>query len=238
VEPNGAGTATKVAKAADESQEKPGQLFRVRELRLENGELGYVSRTTNPNYRVYLAGTNVKVEGLSNHREKTPAKVSLTGKLQGAGPTRADVGFLPDDRGPDLDLEVALERVPLPELNDALRAVAGVDVDEGALSVYTELKVRKGEIEGYVKPIFDDVEVYARAQDAEKGIGQQLYEGAVGGLAEAFQNQRKDDVATVIPLRGRIENPDAGILATIAGIFRNAFFDAIVPGLEGRRPPG
>jgi hypothetical protein len=237
-EPNGAATATKVAKAADDSQEEPGQLYRVRELRLENGELGYVSRTTDPHYRVYLGGANLKVEGLSNHREKRPAKVRLTGKLQGEGPTTADVSFLPDDRGADLDLTVALERVPLPELNDALRAVAGVDVDEGALSIYGELKSRKGEIDGYLKPIFDDVEVYDRAQDAGKGVGRQLYEGVVGGLTEAFQNQRKDDVATVIPLRGRIENPDAGILATLAGIFRNAFFDAIVPGLEGRRPAG
>jgi hypothetical protein len=237
-EPNGAATATKVARAADDSQEKAGQLFRVRELRLENGELGYVSKTTDPNFRVYLAGTNVKVEGLSNQRAKTPAKVTLSGRLQGRGPARAEVSLLPDERGPDLDLALALERVPLPELNDALRAVARVDVTKGTLSVYSEIESRKGEVEGYVKPIFDDVDVYDRSQDAEKGIGQQVYEGVVGGLTEALQNQRKDDVATVVPLRGRIEDPEAGVLATIAGILRNAFFQAIVPGLEGRRGSG
>lgn len=234
VAPNGAETATRVAKAADEAQEAPGQLFRVRQLVLDGGEVGYVSQVTDPPYRVYLGGAKLRVHGLSNHREKTPATVSLSGRLQGEGPTRGEVWFRPDDRGPDLDLTLSVEKAPLPKLNDAIRATAGVDVNEGTLSVYTEMKARKGEVEGYVKPLLADVDVYDREQDAEKGIGQQLYEGVVGGVTEAFQNQRKDDVATVVPLRGRIENPDTSVLETIVGILRNAFVAAIQPGLESR----
>lgn len=122
-------------------------------------------------------------------------------------------------------------------MNDVLRATAGVDVSKGTLDLYCELKSRKGEVEGYMKPLLADVDVYDRAQDAEKGIGQQIYEGIVGGATEAFRNHRKDDVATEIPLRGRIESPNASVLATIGGILKNAFIQGVVPGLEGRTRP-
>jgi hypothetical protein len=126
----------------------------------------------------------------------------------------------------------AMEDAPLPKMNDVLRAIAGVDVKQGELDVYGELKARRGEVEGYLKPLLVDVDVYDRAQDAQKGIGQQVYEGIVGGIGEAFRNRRKDDVATVVPLRGRLDDPNAGILATIGGILKNAFIKGIAPGLD------
>ena len=39
-------------------------------------------------------------------------------------------------------------------------------------------------------------------------------------------------MATVVPIAGPVENPKAGTWPTIAGLIRNAFFRAILPGFE------
>jgi hypothetical protein len=104
------------------------------------------------------------------------------------------------------------------------------------MSVYSELHVRNGRVQGYVKPIFVDVDVYSARQDAGDSPLQQAYEGVVGGLATVLRNQLRGQVATQTDLSGPIENPHANVLEIAVQLVRNAFFKAILPGLDGRGP--
>jgi hypothetical protein len=98
--------------------------------------------------------------------------------------------------------------------------------------------VREGRIEGYVKPLFEDVNVYTREQDGKKGVFKRLWEGiVVEGLANLLQN-RRDEVATVARVEGAVANPRASNWEVLAGLIENAFFDAILPGFEGELAPG
>ena len=91
--------------------------------------------------------------------------------------------------------------------------------------------MRDGAIEGYVKPLFKNVEVYESEQDKHKNIFRQAYEGIVGGAAKLLKN-RRGEVATVTSLNGPLANPKANALQALRGVLRNAFTQAILPGFR------
>jgi hypothetical protein len=152
----------------------------------------------------------------------------------GEAPLHLEADFAPAARQADFRMKLRVEEVPLEKLNDVLQAKAGIDVVKGRLSIYSELGVRDGRVEGYVKPLFSDMDVYDPAQDEKKGPFKQLYEALVGAGSTVLEN-RRDEVATVADLSGPIENPDASTLDVVLGLLRNAFISAIRPGLEPRR---
>ena len=64
-------------------------------------------------------------------------------------------------------------------LNNLLRAYGGVDVVSGLFSVFSEVTVKEGKVEGYLKPLFKDVEAYDPEQDRDKGLLHKIYEKAI-----------------------------------------------------------
>lgn len=51
--------------------------------------------------------------------------------------------------------------------------------------------------------------------------------------AEVLEDQDSEQVAARVPFSGTIEDPDAGILATVVSVLRNAFVAAFARSLEG-----
>jgi hypothetical protein len=58
----------------------------------------------------------------------------------------------------------------LRDMNDLLKAKAGIDVTSGFLSYYSELSVRNDAIDGYVKVLLNDLDIYGSAQDKKKPL--------------------------------------------------------------------
>ena len=161
--------------------------------------------------------------------------VKITGRLQGTGQTLVAITMRAENHGPDFDLNTRVENVDLPKMNDLLRATAKFDVAAGHLSVFSEATVKNGQIQGYVKPLFKDLKVYEKGKDADKTFGQKVKEKAIDVAGKVLKNHPRKEVATVVPIAGPIENPQAGTWPTIAGLIRNAFFKAILPGFERER---
>jgi hypothetical protein len=88
-------------------------------------------------------------------------------------------------------------------------------------------------VTGYVKPLFRDLDVYDEHQDKHKGFFRKLYEGVVGGIARLLENKTpREEVATKADLGGRLEDPHASTLQIVVRLIQNAFFRAILPGLD------
>lgn len=119
----------------------------------------------------------------------------------------------------------------LKPLNQLLRAKGKFDVTEGTLSVYGEVRVKDGMIDGYVKPLFQDIKVYDKEQDKNKNVLHKMYEAVVGGVAHLLEN-RQGKVATVTNIHGPVDDPNANALQVIYGLIRNAFIKSIVPGFQ------
>jgi hypothetical protein len=78
----------------------------------------------------------------------------------GSGPSRIDVAFRPETKGPDFNLALSIEDTDMRNMNNLFRAYGNFDVVNGKFAFYSDLKVRQGKIDGYVKPLFHDMDVY------------------------------------------------------------------------------
>lgn len=220
-------------RAADRAQD-PGLQFQVDRLDIVKSNVGFVNRTTTPSYRVFLTDATASLTNLSSLPSGETAVATLRGKFMGSGPASAGFKLLPTRPGPDFDLAVQIDETDLPTMNDLLRAHGKFDVVAGHFSLYTELRARNRQVAGYVKPLFQDMEVYDAKQDRNKNLARKAYEAVVGAASKVLQNRPRDEVATRVELSGRLDNPNTSLIATIAGLVENAFFKAILPGFDAQ----
>jgi hypothetical protein len=56
--------------------------------------------------------------------------------------------------------------------------------------------VKDGQVQGYVKPLFRDMDVYDSGQDRHKPLLTRFFEGVVGGVSKMLENRPREEVAT------------------------------------------
>ena len=219
-------------KTAKKLQNEPETLIRIDHGELKNSEFGFINEAAKPPYRVFLSNGALHLENISNHLSEGSAVVRLTGAFMGTGDTVVSGTFRPEEKTPDFDLGIKIQRTKMRAMNDLLQAYGNFDVTAGLFSLYSELKVKEGHVEGYIKPLFKDMKVYDARQDSEKTLFRKLYEGLVGGVAKLLENTPRDEVATRTDVAGPLENPRASTWQTVVNLVTNAFFKAVLPGFE------
>ena len=224
--------AKEVARAAEKASNHPDLLLRIDRGKILNSEVGFVNEAVQPAYRVFFTDTNIGLENFSNQLSEGTAYIKLTGKFMGSGLTQLSGTFRPEITSPDFDLQVRMVKAKMKSMNDILRAYGNFDVTNGVFSFFTELKVKDGQISGYAKPLFKDVDVYNAEQDQDKGLLQKLYEGALNDVTDILANVPRNEVATKVDISGSVKNPKMNTWDVVAGLIQNAFFKAILPGFE------
>ncbi|HWO42420.1 MAG TPA: DUF748 domain-containing protein [Candidatus Eisenbacteria bacterium] len=230
-EPAPKDVAKKVDRAVKEHSDSPTLDFRIDKVLL-HGRVGFFNPAANPAYRLFIDQTNLQISNLTNQSEDGIMVGQLRGKFMGTGDTRITINARPNKKGPDFDLKIAVENTDMRAMNDLFRAYGNFDVVAGLFSFYSEISVRNGAIAGYVRPFFQEMDVYDRRQEKEKGLFRKLYEGVIGGLTVLLQNKPRDEVATSVSISGKLSDPQTSTWETVLGLIQNAFFKAILPGFE------
>ena len=221
--------------AAKKASNDPGLELQIDRLEIAKGRFGFVNRAATPPYRLSLTDATLTVENLSNQRAEGPSTIRLSGKFMGSGQTQAWATMRPARAGADLDLKVSVEDTEMASMNDVVRAYGKFGVSQGQFSLFSELKVTDGNITGYVKPLFRDVQVGADQPDEPKNFGQKVRERLIAVLAKILKNRPRGEVATVVTISGRVDQPQTRLWEAIGGLLRNAFLRAILPGFEQDR---
>jgi hypothetical protein len=227
--------AQQTAEAAKQATRTSTEL-RIERLEVVKSTFGFLNQAAKPAYRLQLSDTNLTVEHLGNQRRDGPAVARLTGQLMGRGETRLTVSLQPQAGSADMDVTAQIEGADLVRLKDLVRAYGGFEITAGEFSVYSELQMKGGTIDGYVKPLFRGVEVGTDGEPvAEKGLRHRLYEGLVGIGAKVLKNRLRGEVATVVPISGRVDRPKVARWETVGRLLQNAFLNPITPGYEPTR---
>ncbi len=225
-----------VKKAAKKiAEKKKGEdefWIQVEQIRIEESTLGFENTTTTPHYQIFLKDMQAEVQNYSNGFRKGDARIRLKGLFMGSGPLVLTGTFRSEVEGPDFNLNLVIEDTSMVAMNDLFRAYGHFDVAAGWFSLYSEAKVQKGRIEGYVKPLFREVDIYNKEQDESDGFFKKIYEGVVGAVAQFLENRPREEVATKTDISGTLKNPEADTLQTILLLMQNALFEVILPGLE------
>ena len=221
----------RLGEVASELSDKPTALIAIDHVDVSSATLGFVDETADPHYRLFVSDAVIELRDLSNQPEAGRGRIHVKGKFMGSGTSSLRASFLPRRNNPDLELAIQIEDTRLQAMNDLFRARGDFDVADGSFSFFSELRIVDRKITGYVKPLFKNLDVYERRQDRADSAAQQIYEALVGGVAVLLENP-SDQVATKATVSGQTTAPDLSTWEVIVNLIRNAFFKAILPGLD------
>ena len=130
---------------------------------------------------------------------------------------------------------MSLEGWKVAELFDLIQPATKLQTPEGTLDVFVEFRAEGGEITGGVKPVLKNV----RVRPTEDDVGNKLKAWVADKGVRVFSDRVPDRkaVATVVPIKGKLTDPDIQLWPTILGVIRNAFVEGISSGFTHLPPP-
>ena len=222
--------ARQAIKLAERVRNAPKLRLEVDTLRLKNSQIGFENRGTTPPYRVFISRLSLELEHLSNHAGLQMSEFQAKGAFMGSGATVLQGRVRSAAKPADFEVRLEVEDAKLPDLNDLLKAHAGVDVAEGLISVYTEITVKNGKVDGYIKPLIKNLKIYDRQKDAGKPFQQRVKMHLMQFLANILKNHSSRTVATVARISGSTGGPKTNEWEVIRRLIGNGIFHAILPG--------
>lgn len=228
------------ARAADEIVKRFRELLpvRINRFAIVDGDLHFRNYGTNPDIDLYLDEINLVARNLTNSArisDSLAATLSGDGRAMKTGRFEINMQLDPFARVPTFDLAFELKGLQLPELNSYLRHYLAVEARDGWLSFYAEARANDGRFRGYVKPFVKDLDIVKIKE--EKSIGEAIKGFFAKLVANVFENEPKEQLATKIEFTGKFENPETSVWEAAMTFLRNAFVRALQPGLEGSVAP-
>lgn len=207
-------------------------------FQIKNGQINYIDEFSDPKVDVYLENMDFQIEDIRNTSEKSeplPSAYTLTAVSIGEGRLSATGKANLLRQIPNFDLDFKFEEADLTAMNDFSKAYGWFDFEKGNISLFAEMALVDSTLDGYFKPVLDDVTVLDWSEEEEdEGFFHKLYEGIVGGATEVLENQRKDQSATRVNIQGTVTNTNVGVVTAIIELLKNAFVKPLKKDLEGR----
>jgi len=205
----------------------------INRFKVNNGEVHYIDPASSPLVDVPLTAIYIEGRGLTNEPKEgvlLPATIDMSASLYDGG-MNIGVKLDPLNKQPTFDLNGKLTKTQLIYLNPFFTEYANFDLKEGTMEMATEFAAKEGKFTGYVKPIIKDLDI-VQFEKEEGNIAQIAWEALVGSVAEVFQNQRKEQLASKITINGRFTEPDVALFNAIISVLKNAFVRALQPAVE------
>lgn len=211
---------------------------RLNEVIVTNGTMSFRNFTSDPPVNIHAGEIQLRLRNLTNapdEQGKRSANMEGTASFLDHAPMEASANFDPLGRVDNADLRLRMLGLDLTRINDFASAYGKFDFHAGEGDLTMEFEVRERQLDGYVKPLLRNVEVFDMDQDIrneDKGFFRGLWEAVVHGGEKVLQNQRKDQFATRIELTGSLDNAEMSTFQAFIAILRNAFVEAFTPRFE------
>lgn len=195
-----------------------------------NGKINLTSLVTQPRADLSLQNFNAEIRNIRNvvdQGKKLPSPVVASGDVPGYGGKMmfsANMNLL--KQLPDFDYNLRFTDVQLVKVNPLARAYANIDFERGTMSVFSEMAMLNGKLNGYLKPLTKEMKIFRLDENENRSVGKFFTELLAQAGTAVLKNQKKDQVATRIPLNGTIENVETAIWPTLFGVLRNAYIEA------------
>lgn len=213
----------------------------LNELRVIDGRISFHNVNTDPKVELSADQVNASLYNLTNVGDEPGDRVAhFEGRalLLEHAPLEAEATFDPFEQFEDFELRLRAKDIDLTRFNDFARAYGRFDFKRGNGDLVIEAQAENAQLNGYIKPLLRDVEVFDWEQDVEdedKGVLRSLWEAIVGGSETLLKNQRRDQFATRVELSGSVHDQQTSAFQAFIAILRNGFVEAFTPRYE--RPP-
>lgn len=211
---------------------------RVERVEIRGGEVVYRDRIDAGHPELWLSGLELAAENLTTRASLAggqPATVSARGTLGRSGKLSGFVSANLFARKLDFAGNLAVRGWQVAELYALVEPATKLQTPRGTVDLYAEWKARDGAISGGVKPVLKDVEV----RPTEASLGNRLKAWLTDRGLHLFSDRvpGRNAVATVVPIEGKLAEPELQLWPTVIGVVRNAFVEGVTAGFENL-PPG
>lgn len=210
--------------------------MKVNRFVIHHSEIHYMDFHSKPNVDVVLHDLDLNATNLSNVekpvRDELVSKVALTAGIQQTGKLKLDATTDLMREPLAADLNLSLTEFDLTKLNDFLMAYGRFNVHHGQLDVYVEGVTKDNYVKGYVKPLLTHVDVVEGLGEIFKAGDRAIPETLASTVNLLIRRYSKDQLATKIPVEGRLDDPKVKVWSAIGGLFRHAFGTPQRPGID------
>jgi hypothetical protein len=209
--------------------------FKFNQVVITDGQIHFQNEHSTPPVDIFVDALSAVATNLSNTRDskmELPAGLTANGHTLGGGSVELQLQFNPLAAAPTFEVTCQLTNVDLTALNDFLKAYGKFDVERGEFALYTSIAAKEGNYEGYLKVLFEDLDVFAWEKERKKNVLEIFWQAIVGTATTIFKNHPKDRLATKVPITGTFEKTDVHVWSAVGTLLRNAFIRALVPKLD------
>jgi hypothetical protein len=212
--------------------------FLLDRMQVKDGELLWIDAREPERPALRIHGIEGTLENFASRKalaKNEPTVLAMRGTLQKTG--KVSVFATADPLAKKLTFagQGRVEGLRLVELRSLLATKSDVSPDEGALDMNIRFEAKDGILRGGIRPIVKGGELRASEEGLKPKVKELIGNAALNIFSDDVPG--RDAVATTIPIRGRVDDPEAQAVPTIVGILRNAFVRGLEDGLSGLPPP-
>ncbi len=214
----------------------------LNEVRIDNGTLTFRNFHSKPQVNLKATQLDASIRNLTNVRDeqgRRDASFEANARLLGDAKVESSATFDPFSDFDDFQFRLRATDIQLRRLNDFASAYGKFDFNAGHGDVVIEAQAENGRLNGYIKPLLRDVDVFNWQQDVEekdKGFFRSIWEAVVGAGQTVLKNQPKNQFATRVELNGNVHQQDISAFEAFLQILRNGFVQAFNARYEQPKP--
>ncbi|MDQ8181056.1 DUF748 domain-containing protein [Pelagicoccus sp. SDUM812005] len=210
--------------------------FTLNRFEVKDGAVDWALEEDSPLGAVAVRKLNGVASDITNvdrkQGEALPSQVRASGLLGEGAPMELEGSFDLLAESLEMNLDFQCESIHLPYLNPILENYANIDVRSGTLGIFVEWAVSSGEVDGYVKFLARDIDVFQLGKEGGNPLSA-LWDAFAGFLITITENRSKDQFAAKVPFKGKTSDLKAGVLPTIGSLLQNAFVRALEGDVDG-----
>lgn len=211
--------------------------FKINSLIVNDGSIHFRTYQADAPVDVYLSNLRATCDNFTNvYDETTPlnATINATAKAMDQADFELKMKIDPFSYRPTFQIALRLIGLDVRKTNLLVRKYGGFDFEKGWFDLVVEIDANEGALNGYVKPLFRDLQVFGLADfKKDKNPLELFWEALVGVTTDIFKNQPRNQLGTLVPFTGSLNAPSVDYLATLGNVLRNAFIRAYLPRFQG-----
>jgi hypothetical protein len=205
--------------------------IQINHFRVIDGKIDLTNVVSQPSTDLSMKNFQLEISNIRNvtdNADKLPSPVKASGDLPGYGGTlNFDARMQLLKQTPDFDYNLKLSDLQLTKLNTLAKRYGNIDFEKGTLDLVSEMKMEDGQIQGYLKPLTHDMQIFEWNEGDDRPVTQFVRELIAEGGNKILENKVKDQVATRIPLEGSVEEIKTDLWPILIGVLRNAYVSAL-----------
>lgn len=208
--------------------------FEIESVAVRDGEVRFRNFASDPPVDLVLSRIEGSAQGFTRppgDDEQRTGTVLATARVFDDRPATIRGSFDPRNSHSDFAVHLSTRNVPVTRLNDFTQAYAGFDMKDGRASVDAHLVAREGELDGYIRPSFHDLDIVS-FRDEYRNPAKLGWELLLRGSMAIFGDWRENRFTACIPLQGRLGEARVSGWKAVYGVLETAFVEAFQSGFD------